>query len=197
MGAICVFIEALAAFFGYSYEEHSFVPLEMIEGFDFEDNTFLKSFFDLGFPEKMFSFCMFVCVGDTYMSQQRSLEEKQCQEKQRLKCSSALDVLPQFQPLFACRLRMGAAWVGSESLYCLYEAGIEHLAVGLSRFFNMVEFMLNHILKKDVDNFLLVGESMENFFGSSAQHYVYVREYNNPSIIKPLMIAKLNKTMIS
>jgi replication factor A1 len=38
---------------------------------------------------------------------------------------------------------------------------------------------------------------VENFFGSSAQHYVYVREYNNPSIIKPLMIAKLNKTMIS
>ncbi|KAJ6932331.1 hypothetical protein NC651_007914 [Populus alba x Populus x berolinensis] len=75
---------------------------------------------------------------------------------------------------------MGAAWVGSESLYCLSEAGIEHLAVGLSSFFNMVEFMLSH-----------------NFFGSSAQHYVHVREYNNPSIIKPMMIAKLNKTMIS
>ncbi|KAJ6932348.1 hypothetical protein NC651_007931 [Populus alba x Populus x berolinensis] len=26
---------------------------------------------------------------------------------------------------------------------------------------------------------------------------MFVREYNNPSIIKPLMIAKLNKTMIS
>jgi hypothetical protein len=38
---------------------------------------------------------------------------------------------------------MGAAWVGSESLYCFYKAGIEHLAVGLSRFFNMVEFMLS------------------------------------------------------
>jgi hypothetical protein len=40
---------------------------------------------------------------------------------------------------------MGAAWVGSESLYCLYEAGIEHLAVGLSSFFNMIEFLLSHV----------------------------------------------------
>jgi len=44
-----------------------------------------------------------------------------------------------------CVFRMGAAWVGSESLYCFYDAGIEHLAVGLSRFFNMVEFLLSHV----------------------------------------------------
>ena len=44
-----------------------------------------------------------------------------------------------------CVFRMGADWVGSESLYCFYEAGIKHLAVELSSFFNMVEFMLSYV----------------------------------------------------
>jgi len=53
------------------------------------------------------------------------------------------------------------------------------------------------LVELEIDgNFLLVRKSMENFFGSSAQHYMLVREYNNPSIIKPMMIVKLNKTMI-
>jgi hypothetical protein len=46
----------------------------MIGGFDFEDNTFFLSFFDLGSPEKLFSFCMFVCGGHTYMLQQVFVE---------------------------------------------------------------------------------------------------------------------------
>ena len=53
------------------------------------------------------------------------------------------------------------------------------------------------LVELEIDgNFLLVRKSMENFFGSSAQHYMLVREYNNTSIIKPMMIVKLNKTMI-
>jgi hypothetical protein len=77
-----VFIEALAAFFAIvmRFLGHSllvsFSPLLSIlyrGGVVFVSHR-VASFFDLGFPEKMFSFCMFVCVDHTYMLQQVFVE---------------------------------------------------------------------------------------------------------------------------
>ncbi|KAG5254606.1 replication factor [Salix suchowensis] len=48
----------------------------------------------------------------------------------------------------------------------------------------------------DVTNFLMVGKVAENFFGSSAHHYVYDRGFNDPSKIAPPMASKLNKIYI-
>ena len=49
---------------------------------------------------------------------------------------------------------------------------------------------------EDVTNFLLFGKTAENFFGSSAYHYVYDKKIIDPSVIPPAMAAKLNKSMI-
>ncbi|KAJ6971640.1 hypothetical protein NC653_032229 [Populus alba x Populus x berolinensis] len=49
---------------------------------------------------------------------------------------------------------------------------------------------------EDVTNFLLFGKTAENFFGSSAHHYVYDKKFIDPSVIPPAMAAKLNKSMI-
>ncbi|KAJ6945951.1 hypothetical protein NC651_000888 [Populus alba x Populus x berolinensis] len=49
---------------------------------------------------------------------------------------------------------------------------------------------------EDVTNFLLFGKTAENFFGSSAHHYVYDRKFIDPSVLPPTMAAKLNKSMI-
>jgi len=49
---------------------------------------------------------------------------------------------------------------------------------------------------EDVTNFLLFGKTAENFFGSSAYHYVYDKKFIDPSVIPPAMAAKLNKSMI-
>jgi len=49
---------------------------------------------------------------------------------------------------------------------------------------------------EDVTNFLLFGKTAENFFGSSAHHYVYDKKFMDPSVIPPAMPTKLNKSMI-
>ncbi|KAL9356244.1 hypothetical protein Peur_049497 [Populus x canadensis] len=49
---------------------------------------------------------------------------------------------------------------------------------------------------EDVTNFLLFGKTAENFFGSSAHHYVYDKKFIDPSVLPPAMAAKLNKSMI-
>lgn len=49
---------------------------------------------------------------------------------------------------------------------------------------------------EDVANFLLFGKIAENFFGSSAHHYVYDKKFIDPLVIPPAMAAKLNKSMI-
>jgi len=50
---------------------------------------------------------------------------------------------------------------------------------------------------EDVTNFLLFGKTAENFFGSLAHHYVYnKKKIIDPSVILPVMTAKLNKSMI-
>ncbi|KAI5555123.1 hypothetical protein BDE02_19G059700 [Populus trichocarpa] len=49
---------------------------------------------------------------------------------------------------------------------------------------------------EDVANFLLFGKTAENFFGSSAYHYVYDTKIIDPSVIPPAMATKLNKSMI-
>ena len=49
---------------------------------------------------------------------------------------------------------------------------------------------------EDVANFLLFGKIAENFFGSSAHHYVYDKKFIDPSVLPPAMAAKLNKSMI-
>ena len=49
---------------------------------------------------------------------------------------------------------------------------------------------------EDVTNFLLFGKTVENFFGSSAHHYVYDKKFMDPSVIPPAMPTKLNKSMI-
>jgi len=48
----------------------------------------------------------------------------------------------------------------------------------------------------DVISFFLVGKTVENFFGSSAHHYVYEKKYSNGFVIVPPMIAKLSKSFI-
>ncbi|XP_073264393.1 uncharacterized protein [Populus alba] len=49
---------------------------------------------------------------------------------------------------------------------------------------------------EDVTNFLLFGKTAENFFRSSAHHYVYDKKIIDPSVLPPAMAAKLNKSMI-
>ena len=49
---------------------------------------------------------------------------------------------------------------------------------------------------EDVTNFFLFGKTAANFFGSSAQHYVYDKTFIDPSVIPLAMTAKLNKNMI-
>jgi len=49
---------------------------------------------------------------------------------------------------------------------------------------------------EDVTNFFLFGKTAANFFGSSAQHYVYDKNFIDPSVIPPTMATKLNKSMI-
>jgi replication factor A1 len=49
---------------------------------------------------------------------------------------------------------------------------------------------------EEVINFLMVCRSAEDFFRATSHHYVYDRKFNNPSVIAPLMLSKLNKTKI-
>ena len=46
--------------------------------------------------------------------------------------------------------------------------------------------------REDVTNFHVFGKTAENFLGSSTHHFIH----NNPSILPPLMIQKLTKTII-
>ena len=56
-------------------------------------------------------------------------------------------------------------------------------------FYTLCRFRLDCVVtdKIDVTNFLMVGKVAENFFGSSAHHYVYDRGFNDLSIIAPPM----------
>jgi len=49
---------------------------------------------------------------------------------------------------------------------------------------------------EDVANFFLLGKTTENFFGSTAHHYIHEKKFIDPSVILPTMTAKLNKSMI-
>jgi replication factor A1 len=48
----------------------------------------------------------------------------------------------------------------------------------------------------DVTSFIMVGKTVENFFCSTAHHYVYDKGFCDPSTAPPAMIAKLNKSWI-
>jgi hypothetical protein len=50
------------------------------------------------------------------------------------------------------------------------------------------------IMEKEVTNFIIVLQSTENFFGAFVHHYVYDKKFNNPYVIAPPMLNKLNKT---
>jgi hypothetical protein len=52
--------------------------------------------------------------------------------------------------------------------------------------------------EEDVTSFLLVEKAAENFFGSSAHHYVYNKKFSNPFVItSPMIAASLEKLHLS
>lgn len=68
----------------------------------------------------------------------------------------------------------------------------------MHHFYNLCRFRLDCVVTDEIDvtNFLMVGKVAENFFGSSAHHYVYDRGFNDPSTIAPPMASKLNRIYI-
>ena len=65
-------------------------------------------------------------------------------------------------------------------------------------FYSLCRFRLDCIVTNEIDvtNFLMVRKVAENFFGSSAHHYVYDRGFNDPSTIPPPMATKLKRIYI-
>ena len=52
--------------------------------------------------------------------------------------------------------------------------------------------------EEDVTSFLLVEKAAENFFGSSAHHYIYNKKFSNPFVItSPMIAASLEKLHLS
>lgn len=49
---------------------------------------------------------------------------------------------------------------------------------------------------EDVANFMLVDKITKNLFGSFANNYVYDKQFCDPSIVVPQMVAKLDKNWI-